>query len=289
MKLATANYAPEWPADWAAYEAKSSSWVAEAAATGAELLLFPEYAGMEAAMALADEPMSPPDWCRAAAATEQRFTAMWHGLAQAHGVHLVAGSLPIEAQRGLVNRAFFFGPDGSIGFQDKQRLTPWERAHTPLVAGDPLTVFDTDLGRIGLLICYDGEFPLQARALGCDLLLIPSCTDALTGLTRVEIGARARALEGHCYTALSCLTGPVPGCELMDENEGRAGVFSPPDRGFPPDGIVARCGMNEAGWVYAEVDLPGLSLRRKDAEVSVIDHWDEQSTEVLRGITRMKA
>jgi predicted amidohydrolase len=83
-----------------------------------------------------------------------------------------------------VNRASFFGPEGPLGVQDKQVMTRFEREQWDVVPGGPLKVFDTRLGRIGVLICYDAEFPLLGRALmeaGVEILLVPSCTEALSG------------------------------------------------------------------------------------------------------------
>lgn len=278
MKLATANYSPERPETWDSYVAKSESWVRSAADAGAELLVFPEYAGVEAAMAVTFGALDAGGWCRASADVLPRFLAFWRALADRFGVHILTGSLPAPGPGtgGLVNRAHLFAPGGHMGFQDKQILTPWERGNTPLSPGEPLTVFDTALGRIGVLVCYDCEFPLLARAQPCDLLLVPSSTKALAGLTRVHLGARARALEGQCYAAVATLTGPMRGCELMDMNTGRAGVFSPPDRGFPPEGLVALGELDKAAWVIAEIDIDGLAETRKTSEVDVPGHWGEQ-------------
>jgi predicted amidohydrolase len=75
-----------------------------------------------------------------------------------------------------VNRARFFAPDGSRAYQDKQIMTRFERYEWGIVSGEGLRVFETALGRLGILICYDAEFPLLARALveaGIDILMVP--------------------------------------------------------------------------------------------------------------------
>jgi predicted amidohydrolase len=143
-----------------------------------------------------------------------------------------------------------------------------------------------------VLICYDSEFPLLARGLDCDLLLIPSCTEARTGLSRVELAARARALEGRRYTLLATLTGGVPGCELIDANRGRAGIYAPPDRGLPEDGIVARGGADLPGWVLADLDPAALARLKREGEVDLPGHWPEQEQAANRipnrGVVTMK-
>jgi predicted amidohydrolase len=91
-----------------------------------------------------------------------------------------------------VNRATLYGPGGIVGHQDKQIMTRFEREIWFVEPGAGLPVFDTLLGRIGILICYDSEFPLLARRMveaGAEVLLVPSCTDSLAGFTRVRVGA----------------------------------------------------------------------------------------------------
>jgi predicted amidohydrolase len=103
-------------------------------------------------------------------------------------------------------------------------------------------VFDTALGRIGVLICYDAEFPLLGRALieaGVEILLVPSCTEALSGYWRVRIGAMARALEGQCVVVHSPTVGPAPWSPAVDMNTGAAAIYGPPDLGFPETGVLA--------------------------------------------------
>ena len=149
----------------------------------------------------------------------------------------------------------------------------------------PLRVFDTDLGRIGILICYDSEFPLLARDLaerGVEILLVPSCTEALEGYWRVRIGAMARALEGQCVTVMASLVGKQPRLYAVEENTGAGGVFGPPDRGFPPTGVIAEGKLNRPGWTYATVDLAAVREVRADGHVLNLTHWPEQEAAVTR-------
>lgn len=284
MRIAAANY-PVERLGWKGLAAKADAWVREAVAEGAELLVFPEYGGVEAALALDEGPGDAAAWCHACARVGVQAVTLWQGLAERHGVTILSGSLPVATPAGLVNRAHLHFPDGSIATQDKQILTPWERANTPLVAGSPLRAVEAGPGRIGVTICYDSEFPLLARVLRPDLLLVPSCTEAVTGLTRVQIGARARAMENQCFSVLATLTGEVPGCDLVDRNTGQAGIYAPPDRGFPEDGIIVEGGLNCAGWVCAELDLAGLPAAREGAEVAIPAHWGEQIRAAERGET----
>ena len=164
-------------------------------------------------------------------------------LAVDHQVVLLAGSFPLQVEDGrFVNRAWLFTPSGGCGYQDKQIMTRFEREHWGIAPGEPHKVFRTSLGCIGIAICYDSEFPLLVRQQveqGVELLLVPSCTDAAAGYHRVRVAAAARALESQCYVLLSPLVGTLDWSPAVDVNVGAAGVYGPPDRGFPDDGIVA--------------------------------------------------
>ena len=273
MRVASATWPLERHASWHDYAAKLDNWVA---ASEADLLVFPEYAGMESCLTTPPERDTPQDWVDHAARSADDVLSLHVDLAQRHRRHILAGSLPVATDAGLVNRAWLISPTGSLAAQDKQIPTPYERAHTNLIPGGPLRVFDTALGRIGVLICHDAEFPLLARAQPCDILLIPACTDAPHGAARVRTAARARALEGACVTALSQTIGEVPGCCFLDTNRSGAGIFGPPDRGFPDDGILARVPADTPGWARADVDLDALAaLRDGRGEVAIPLDWPQ--------------
>jgi predicted amidohydrolase len=159
-------------------------------------------------------------------------------------------------------------------------MTRFERDPWDVVPGGPLVLFDTDLGRIGVLICYDSEFPLLGRALaeaGAEILLVPSCTEALAGFTRVRVGAMARALENQCVAVHSPLVGAAPWCAGVEEGTGRAAIYGPPDYGWPATGILAQSDLNAPGWVLADVDRARVQATRDDGGVLNFRHWDEQA------------
>lgn len=285
MKIATAAYPLDLFPDWDAYAAKQRGWVAEAAGAGADLLVFPEYGAMELASLAGPEVAA--DLKGSIKATSQRVAqsnAILSGLAIEFGVHILGGSAPVEWDGRVVNRAPFFGPNGGQDHQDKQIMTRFEREDWGISSGGPLKLFDTELGKIGVLICYDSEFPLLARALveaGAEVILVPSCTEASEGYWRVRIGAMARALEGQCATVMASLVGLRPEIYAVEENTGTGGVFTPPDMGFPPTGILAERPLNHPGWTYADLDLSQLQRVRANGHVLNMTHWTEQPQSTL--------
>ncbi|QBX35784.1 carbon-nitrogen hydrolase family protein [Paracoccus liaowanqingii] len=277
MRIAAAAYPIDWFDDFAAYEAKLTRWVATAEA---DLLVFPEYGAMELASlggraTAADLEAGLHEVARHGPAVE----ALHLRLAAARGCHILGASGPVFEGPRPVNRAVLYGPEGRIGHQDKQIMTRFEREHWDVTGAPGLRVFDTALGRMGVLICYDSEFPLLGRVLaeaGAEILLVPSCTDTVAGFTRVRIGAMARALESQCVVVHAPTVGACDWLPALDENRGRAAIYGPPDGFWPETGIIAQGGMDAPGWVQAQVDLSRVRDSRRDGAVLPYAHWPEQ-------------
>ncbi len=283
MKIATAAYNLNWLDSWAQYEDKVEAWVSEAVSHGSNLLVFPEYGAME--LSTLDGPKVAGNLERSIHAVSDRLEDVQdiHSrLAMTYNAYILGASAPVIDGSGRpVNRAVLYAPDGRRDHQDKQIMTRFEREVWDIAPGGPLKLFDTALGKIGVLICYDSEFPLLGRALSeADLILVPSCTEALSGYWRVRIGAMSRALENQCVTVMSSLVGGNEWSEAVDMNTGMGGVFGPPDIGFPPTGVLAEGTLNTAGWTYAEVDLSAIANVRADGRVLNRTHWVEQDARV---------
>ena len=282
IRVAAACYPVGRPASFQAWQDGVAGWVAEAAARGADLLVFPEYGAMELA---ALDPGAGGDLDRCVGAVSERLPAAWDHLADLaahHGVHLLAPSGPLGARGSAVNRAVLIAPGGGRAHQDKRILTPYERDVWRLgPGGAALAAIDTDLGRLGVLICYDAEFPALARALvaaGAWAILVPSCTEGAHGRARVAIAARARALEGQCVVALAMTTSAPEDpywCEAVGASTGAAGVYGPSDRGFPPDGVLAQGAVDAPGWTMADADPEAVAALRRGGEVAGVAHWPE--------------
>lgn len=279
MKIATAAYPLDWLDSWAQYEDKLAAWVEDAAGQGADLLVFPEYGAMELATLAGAEAAADLQTSITVVSERMEDAAALHlKLAAAHNVHILGASAPVKAGYDLpVNRAEFYAPCGARDHQDKQIMTMFERDPWQIGAGCPLKLFDTALGKIGVLICYDSEFPLLGRALQeADVILVPSCTEALAGYWRVRIGAMSRALEMQCVTAQSSVVGEAPWSTSVEANVGMSGIFGPPDTGFPSTGVLAEGRLNQPGWTLAEVDLKTIADVRAAGVVRNRSHWPEQ-------------
>ncbi len=285
MKIATATYPIDWHDSWDSYETKITRWVTDAAYNGADLLVFPEYGAMElASLSGVETAGNIEQSMRAVDALLPQVNALYAGLAARYNVHILGASAACyDGNTRPSNRAMFFAPNGKQAYQDKQIMTRFERHPMDVHPNGPLTVFDTALGKIGVIICYDSEFPSLARALieaGVEILLAPSCTGSLAGYWRVRIGSMARALESQCIVVHSPTTGLAPWTPVADVNIGAAAIYGPPDMGFPDTGVLAEGILNVPAWVYADISLEAIRAVRADGQVLNMTHWHEQAERI---------
>lgn len=157
-------------------------------------------------------------------------------------------------------------------------MTPFER-EWGVAAGSPLRVFDTALGRIGIAICYDVEFPLLVRAMaeaGAEIVLVPSCTERRSGFNRVRTGCLARALENTILTVQSPTVGDALWSPAVDRNCGAAGLYVPAEHDVSDTGILVEGRIDEPGWVVGTADLARLRRLREGGEMHNASDWTLQ-------------
>ncbi len=280
VRVATAQFPIGQPATFEAWADNIAAWVENGAATGAQLLLFPEYGAIELAATRGRDVYGDLQATLGAVADlNDRMQAHYVELACKHGVHILAGSGPARRADGrFTNAARLVTPHGQIGIQDKMIMTPFE-VDWGVVPGDTQRVFDTALGRIGIAICYDCEFPLLVRAqaeAGAEVILIPSCTERLAGFHRVRAGAVARALESQIATVTSPTIGEALWSPAVDRNTGAAGIFTPPEAQIAETGVLAEGRVNEPGWVSGTIDLAALRRIRTTGEMRNDADWRRQ-------------
>jgi predicted amidohydrolase len=281
VKIATAQYDISFLENWQNYQTKIERWVGEAAEQNAKILLFPEYGSMELASLFPKEIYSSLSKQLASMQSLlDDYTGLFRTLAQKYGCYIQSGTFPVEVGSGVYrNRAFLFMPDGRFDYQDKLIMTRFENEQWLINSGEELKCFDTEYGRIAINVCYDSEFPMLARKqieAGANLILVPSCTDTLAGYHRVKIGCQARALENQCYVVQSPTVGEAPWSEAVDVNIGAAAVYTPVDRGFPDNGILAIGELNKAQWVMAEISLSACEAVRQQGQVFNYRDWPLQ-------------
>ena len=184
----------------------------------------------------------------------QRFSA----LAITYNINVITGSMPEIKDDLLYNVGYLCKRDGTTERYEKLHVTPDEAKVWGMQGGSQLKTFDTDCGKIGILICYDSEFPELSRLLadeGMDILFVPFLTDTQNGYSRVRHCAQARAIENECYVAIAGSVGNLPKVHNMDIQFAQSMVFTPCDFSFPANGIKAEAPTNTEMILIADVDI----------------------------------
>lgn len=195
--------------------------------------------------------------------------------AVSYNINIITGSMPLIRDEKLYNIGFLCRRDGTYESYEKLHITPNERTTWGMVGGDHLQVFDTDAGKIGILICYDVEFPELSRILakqGMQILFVPFLTDTQNGYTRVRNCARARAIENECYVAIAGSVGNLPKVNNMDIQYAQSAVFTPSDFAFPTNGIKSEATPNTEMTLLVDVDMDLLNeLHNYGAVRNILD------------------
>ncbi|MGB3619073.1 MAG: bifunctional GNAT family N-acetyltransferase/carbon-nitrogen hydrolase family protein [Catalinimonas sp.] len=181
--------------------------------------------------------------------------------AVSYNVNIIAGSFPVLEEGVLRNVAYLLRRNGTWEAQHKLHVTPSEERAWGMSGGSDLQVFETDTGKIGILICYDVEFPELPRLLaqqGMQMLFVPFMTSTQNGYNRVRLCARARAIENECYVSIAGCVGNLPKVKSMDIQFAQAAVFTPADFPFPSNAIKAEATPNTEMTLIVDLDLGHL-------------------------------
>lgn len=179
-------------------------------------------------------------------------------LSISYNINIISGSQPEIIAGKLYNAGYLCKRDGSIERYEKIHITPDEAHIWGMQPGNQLKTFDTDCGKIGILICYDIEFPELSRLLvdeKMDILFVPFMTDTQNAYSRVRICAQARAIENECYVAIAGSVGNLPKVHNMDIQYAQSAVFTPCDFAFSANGIKAEATPNTEMVLAADVDI----------------------------------
>ena len=187
-----------------------------------------------------------------------RLLETFREFAMNYNINIITGSMPQAVGEHMYNVGFLCRRDGSYERYEKLHITPAEQSAWGMKGGNKLETFDTDCGKIGVLICYDVEFPEASRILaeeGMNILFVPFMTDTQNGYSRVRICAQSRAVENECYVAVAGSVGNLPKVNNMDIQYAQSAVFTPSDFAFPVNGIKAEATPNTESTLLVDVDL----------------------------------
>jgi predicted amidohydrolase len=221
-----------------------------------DFILFPEF--FEAPLMVKYNHMGAARAMRELAKYTEPLREKFLEFAVAYNVNIITGSMPHVENGKLLNISYLCRRDGSWDSYRKIHITPSEESAWGMVGGDSLKAFDTDCGKIGILICYDVEFPELARFYakeGLKILFVPFLTDTQNGYNRVRLCAQARAVENECYVAIAGCVGNLPQVNNMDIQYAQSAIFTPSDFAFPTNGVKAEATPNTEMIVIGDVDM----------------------------------
>ena len=221
-----------------------------------DFALFPEF--FNAPLMAENNHLSTPEAIRELAKHTEEMVQRFSKLAISYNINIITGSMPEMVDGKLHNAGYLCRRDGTMERYEKLHVTPDEAKVWGMVGGNQIVAFDTDCGKIGILICYDVEFPELSRILadeGMDILFVPFLTDTQNGFSRVRHCAQARAIENECYVAIAGSVGNLPKVQNMDIQFAQSMVFTPCDFAFPTNGVKAEATQNSEMILIADVDI----------------------------------
>lgn len=236
----------------------------------ADFIVFPELFTLQL-LSIENEPISPEKAIDHLTGYTDRIRDLFQKLSVKFNVNIIAGSHPTKTPEGHIrNICYICLRDGTVHAQPKIHPTPDEVYWWNIEGGDDLDVIHTDCGPIGVLICYDSEFPELARHLvdqGANFLFVPFCTAERNGHLRVRYSCQARAVENQCYVATAGNVGNLPRVHNMDIQYAQSAILTPCDFGFARDGIAADTTPNVEQVIFADLRLDALNIARNKGSV----------------------
>lgn len=256
--------------DRAQFENQIEYFVDVASDYRCDFVVFPELFTLQL-LSIEKKALPPAEGIERVAEYTDWFEAFMNRLALRYNINIIGGSHPtLNPDGNIRNTCFVFLRDGSVHRREKIHPTPDEAYWWNIKGGDQVTPIDTDCGPIGVLICYDAEFPELGRHLvdqGAAILFVPFCTDERRGYLRVRYCCQARAVENQCYVAMSGVVGNLPNVENMDIHYAESCILTPSDLPFARDGVAADTAPNTETIAFADLKLSDLRVARSEGTV----------------------
>ncbi len=210
------------------------------------------------------------------------YMELFGRLAVKFNINIIAGSHFMIENDELHNVSCLFHRNGKVDKQKKIHVTPNERKWWGVAPGQRVDVFDTDCGKVAILICYDIEFPEIARvvtARGANIIFVPFNTDERYGYLRVRHCAQARAIENQVFVAISGCVGNLPFVENADIHYAQSGIFTPADFPFAREAVAAETTPNIETLVIHDVDIEMLRRHRMSGTVKT---WNDRRKDLYQ-------
>jgi len=234
-----------------------------------DFVLFPEYIGMQL-LSIHNDELAPHEAIEMMTKYYEQIKAMFKEFAVKYNINIIGGTHPVKIGSRVHNVAGVYLRDGTVHEQEKIHPTPDEVYWWNIEGGDEVNVIETDCGPIGVLVCYDSEFPELTRHLvnqGAQILFVPFFTSERQGYCRVRYCCQARAVENQIYVAMSGSVGNLPRVHNMDIQYAQSCILTPCDFSFSRDGIAADTSPNVETVALADLRLDNLIEARNSGAV----------------------
>ncbi len=239
-----------------------------------DFVVFPEMFTMQLLSFL--ENNKPATAIRELANYTDQYIALFTSLAIKYNVNIIGGSHFCMESDTLYNISYLFKRDGTYGKQYKIHITPYETKWWGVKGGNKIEIFDTDKGKVAILICYDVEFPELARiavSKGAKILFVPFNTDDRRAYLRVRYCAQARAIENQVYVIITGCVGNLPQVENLDIHFSQSAILTPSDVEFSREAIAAEAVPNTETLIYQDLDL---NLLERNREMGNAQTWKDR-------------
>jgi predicted amidohydrolase/GNAT superfamily N-acetyltransferase len=270
VRIATCQLQARAVSDFDEFIRQVEYFVDVAADYEADFIVFPELFTLML-LSFEEKELTPLEAIETLSRYTLRIRKALSEMALSYNINIIGGTHPTRMPDGDIhNIAYVCLRDGSIHTQEKIHPTPNEAYWWNIKGGDTIDAIPTDCGPIGVLICYDAEFPELARRLvdeGARIIFVPFCTDSRQGYMRVRYCAQARAIENQCFVVMSGNVGNLPNVANLDIQYAQSCILTPCDFPFARDGIAAEASENVETLTISDVNLADLSWARAEGTV----------------------
>jgi predicted amidohydrolase/GNAT superfamily N-acetyltransferase len=265
---------------FADFEQQCTFYVDSASDSKSDFVLFPELFTLQLLSLVKGH--QPGQAARKLAEFTKQYLELFTHLAVKHNINIIGGSQFTQESDGLYNVAYLFRRDGTIEKQYKLHITPSERRWWGVQGGDKVEVFDTDRGKIAIVVCYDVEFPEIIRIAtkkGARILFVPFNTNDRYGYLRVRYCAQARCIENQIYVAMAGCVGNLPNVENADIHYAQSALLTPSDIPFARDGIATESSPNIDTVLIHDVDT---ELLRRARGTGTVQNWNDRRQDMYK-------
>lgn len=270
VRICTINFEQRRLSSIEEFQSIAEYFIGVAADYNCDFVVFPEFVTMSL-LSILNEKLDPLKSLEHLGQYTEPFLKFMHEAALKYNINIIGGTHMMKDEVGnMKNICHVFLRDGSVHQQSKIHPTPSEKEWWDIKGGDKLSVINTDRCPIGILICYDAEFPELSRHLvdqGAKIIFVPFATDTRQGYLRVRYCCQARTIENQCYFVLSGNTGNLPRVQNMDINYGQSSILTPSDFPFAKDGIAAETDANAEMVAIADLSIGDLVKARNNGTV----------------------